>query len=176
MPRFHNLLVAALVVLMLPTGFAAMAQDAGKPSLLGTFGDWEALTFKEGKARVCYMGSRPKKAVGKYTKRGDVFFLVTHRPAEKAVGVVEIRAGYAYKENSEPSVTIGSDKFLLFTDGGSAFARDSDTDHALAKAMVRGSTMVVQGMSSRGTLTTDTYSLKGFTAAYKAINEACEVK
>ena len=33
-----------------------------------------------------------------------------------------------------------------------------------------------QGTSSRGTQTTDTYSLKGFTAAYKAINTACGVK
>jgi hypothetical protein len=31
----------------------------------------------------------------------------------------------------------------------------------------------VQGTSSRGTLTTDTYSLSGFSAAYDAISEAC---
>ena len=33
--------------------------------------------------------------------------------------------------------------------------------------------MVVRGVSSRGTQTTDTYSLSGFTAAYRAINTAC---
>ena len=42
--------------------------------------------------------------------------------------------------------------------------------------MKRGRKMVVKGKSSRGTATTDTYSLTGFSAAYKAIGEACGVK
>ena len=33
--------------------------------------------------------------------------------------------------------------------------------------------MIVQGTSSRGTKTTDTYSLIGFTKAYRAIADAC---
>jgi hypothetical protein len=33
--------------------------------------------------------------------------------------------------------------------------------------------MIVKGTSSRGTLTTDTYSLSGFTAAFNAISKAC---
>jgi len=40
--------------------------------------------------------------------------------------------------------------------------------------MRAGLTMVVKGTSSRGTLTTDTYSLRGFTAAYDAMQKACE--
>ena len=43
-------------------------------------------------------------------------------------------------------------------------------------AMKGGKAMVVKGTSSRGTLTTDTYSLAGFTAAYAAIGKACKVK
>ena len=31
----------------------------------------------------------------------------------------------------------------------------------------------VEGVSSRGTLTTDTYSLSGFTKAHNAIDKAC---
>ncbi len=33
--------------------------------------------------------------------------------------------------------------------------------------------MVVKGTSSRGTLTTDTYSLTGFSAALQSIDKAC---
>ena len=33
--------------------------------------------------------------------------------------------------------------------------------------------MKVVGTSSRGTMTTDTFSLMGFSKAYKKINEAC---
>jgi len=159
----------------IPAFAPVLAQDATSPSLLGKFDDWEALTFKEGQARVCYMGTRPKKSTGKYSKRGPVFFLVTHRPAESAVGVIEIRTGYAFKKNSEPNVTIGENTYRLFSDGASAFARDAKTDSNLIRSMIRGASMVVKGTSSRGTLTTDTYSLKGFTAAYKVISEACEV-
>ena len=53
---------------------------------------------------------------------------------------------------------------------------EEGADAKLVQSMIRGADMVVQGTSSRGTLTTDTYSLKGFTAAYKAINKACKVK
>ena len=35
--------------------------------------------------------------------------------------------------------------------------------------------MTVKGISGRGTKTTDTYSLKGFTAAYRTIGKACKV-
>ena len=42
--------------------------------------------------------------------------------------------------------------------------------------MKGGLAMIVAGISSRGTLTTDTYSLNGFTAAYDAITKACGVK
>jgi hypothetical protein len=39
--------------------------------------------------------------------------------------------------------------------------------------MRAGSTMVVKGTSARGTRTTDTYSLKGVSAALDAIDKAC---
>ena len=38
----------------------------------------------------------------------------------------------------------------------------------------KGSTMIFKGTSSRGTLTTDTYSLKGFTAAYRSLKTKCK--
>ena len=61
-------------------------------------------------------------------------------------------------------------------DVGHAFAVDTKTDKALVDAMIRGARMVVKGTSSRGTKTTDTYSLKGFSAAFKTIGKACKVK
>jgi hypothetical protein len=36
--------------------------------------------------------------------------------------------------------------------------------------------MIIKGISSRGTKTTDTYSLRGVSAAWKAINIACKKK
>ena len=44
---------------------------------------------------------------------------------------------------------------------------------ALVNAMKRGNELVFKGTSERGTLTTDSYSLKGVTAAMRAIDKAC---
>jgi len=151
----------------------AMAESA---KLISSHSDWEAYLEAEGGKKVCYVGSKPKKESGKYRKRGDTYVLITHRPAENSVNVVSISAGYTYQPASEVDVAIGDHKFRLFTDGDYAFAYDTKTDGDLVQAMVKGAQMTVKGTSNRGTVTNDVYSLKGFTAAYKAIGQACGVK
>lgn len=164
--------VLFIVILVLP----AMAQGTNKGTkLIGSFGDWEAYRESEGGKPVCFIGSEPKKSSGKYKKRGDIYVLVTHRPAEKSTNVISIKAGYTYQSTSEVDLIIGSQSFRLFTDAGDAFAYDSKMDRDIVKAMVRGAKMVIKGTSSRGTKTTDIYSLKGFSAAAKAIGKACKV-
>jgi len=43
------------------------------------------------------------------------------------------------------------------------------------RALIRGSRMVVRGRSARNTLTIDTYTLNGFSAAYRLASRACNV-
>ena len=50
----------------------------------------------------------------------------------------------------------------------------SAADRAIVAAMKAGRQMIVRGTSTRGTLTTDTYSLSGFSAALAAIDKACK--
>ena len=142
---------------------------------LGQFGVWEAFTENAGKNRICYMASEATKARGNYKKRGKTYAMVTHSPIENSTNVVSVEAGYNYKEDSEVKIIIGKQMFTLFTSGTTAFAYDAKADHALVKAMIKGAKMVVKGFSSRGTQTTDTYSLKGFSASYKTISVACKV-
>jgi len=148
------------------------AQDV---TVIGTHGVWTAYMYQEDSAAVCYMASGPTKAEGNYTRRGDIFMLVTHRPAENAFDVVSVVAGYPYKNNSDVSISVGSRIYELFTHGERAWARDVATDKAMVQSMIRGNTMIIKGTSSRGTLTTDTYSLRGFTAAHKTISMSCNV-
>ena len=162
---------AGLLAALVSVPMVSVAQEA----LIDNFGDWSAFSTTEDGNRVCYMGSLPKTSEGKYSARGDTHTLVSHRPAENAVDVVSIRAGYTYEKESEVEVVVDSARFQLFTDGGHAFAWDSKADAALVEAMKAGTTMIVHGTSSRGTPTVDTYSLKGFTAAYRAIGKACGV-
>jgi hypothetical protein len=155
---------------------AAGPAGAQEVEYLGTEDAWHAFQFMENGNRVCYMASRPTEERGNYTQRGDVFVLVTHRPAENSRNVVSFITGYTYEPGSEVRVTIGGDTFSLFTEGDTAWARDAATDQRLVQAMRRGAEMVVRGTSNRGTLTTDTYSLFGFTATHETISEACGIE
>ncbi len=141
---------------------------------LGDYGAWSAYQFTEKGKPACYIASLPKKAEGKYTKRGEIYAIVTHRPAERRRDVVSILAGYNYQKDSWVEVTIGQETFKLsLIQGDSAWVPDPAIDKKLVQAMIKGSTMVAVGTSSRGTKTKDTYSLSGFTKAYAAINKVC---
>lgn len=152
------------------------AQAQNTPKLIDVFGKWEAYTYTEKGKKVCYMGSQPTSAKGDYTKRGRIYAMVTHRPSLKLLNEVSFITGYTYKTDSKVDLQIDSKSFKLFTHDDSAWASTSEGDQKLIKAMRAGSKMVVVGYSSRGTKTTDTYSLSGFTAAYNAISKSCNVK
>lgn len=147
------------------------------PKLLGKYGDWSAYTYKENGKNVCYIASTPKRDEGKYTQRGDIYAVVTHRPGEKSFDVVNFVAGYTYKKGSKVEIKIGKETFNnIFTDADKAWTLTEKDDQALVAAMKRGQRMIVKGVSSRGTQTKDTYSLSGFTRAYKVISAKCGKK
>jgi len=172
---------AAALLLGLPLvaglAFALLAGPAAAQDIrrLGEFQDWRAYTYQEGGNKVCYMASEPKTEKGDYTQRGDVYAMVTHRPAQGTQNVVSFIIGYPFKSDSRVSVSIDGQSFTLFTHEDTAWAPDTQTDNALVQSMRAGRQMIVKGTSTRGTETTDTYSLLGFTAAHKAINDACQV-
>ena len=149
---------------------------AADPKVIGEFDDWIAYVYMEGNNKVCYMVSKPKKEEGNYTKRGDVFALVTHRPAENSKNVFSFVAGYPFKQGSEVTVTAGNQNFKLFTQNETAWAPDEATDNRLTSAIRSGNTLVVKGISARDTATTDTFGLKGSSSAYSAISKECGVK
>src|SRR5215813_4749354 len=165
----------ALIAVWVIQAILAAPASAQTPKPIGTFGDWQALTYEENGKPVCYVVSEPTKKEGQYTTRGQVYALVTHRPADKKLNVFTIISGYDYKEGSEVLLEIGDQKFTLFTQESMAWAQDED-DPKIVAAMKKGTGMVVHGTSSRSTDTVDTYSLMGFSKAFDAISEACGVK
>ncbi|MDR1693706.1 MAG: invasion associated locus B family protein [Lactobacillaceae bacterium] len=151
------------------------ANASSTPATLGEYDDWIAYSYKDAGGMVCYMASTPKKDEGKYTKRGDIYVVVTHRPKEKSFGVVNFVAGYDYKPGAAVTVKIGKKTIdKIFTDGDKAWAINDQIDKDLVDTMRKGDRMIVSGTSSRGTTTKDTYSLRGFTSAYKAITAKCK--
>jgi hypothetical protein len=148
------------------------AQQA-EPRALGSFDDWLAYSWIENGNKVCYMLSRPLKSTPQNVRRGDIYVMVTYRPKSVSKEEVSHVAGYPFKDRSTVEASIGSNKFLLATNGEVAWVPEGESDAKLIAAMRGGATMVVRGTSSRDTLTVDTYSLKGFTAAYQQIRKSC---
>jgi hypothetical protein len=165
-----GLTVAAAVAFASPEPAPAQAVER-----IDDFKDWSAFTSGEGGGMTCFMSSQPLRDEGNYTNRGSIYTFVTHRPSEGRVGEVNIKPGYTYQEGSFVEVSIDGREFRLVTNGGNAWPHDPETDRDMIQAMIRGSTMIIRGTSARGTLTTDTYSLLGFTNAYEAISQACGV-
>lgn len=155
------------------TATPALAED---PRSLGEFGDWAAYVFTEDGNKVCYMASQPRKKEGNYSRRGDVFALITHRPAENSKNVFSYITGYSYKAGSDATATIDGKDFALFTQDDTAWAPDAATDDKITAALRKGSSLIVKGTSSRGTLTTDTFGLKGSGAAHDAISKECGIQ
>jgi hypothetical protein len=170
----HGRVLFLFVVLsgLIFSSSAGLAAE-NEPRLIGEHGDWSAYVMLEEGKKVCYMASQPKKHEGNYTRRGDIFALITHRPAEGTKNVFSYITGYPYKVGSDARVKIGSDRFTLFTQDETAWAPDASTDNKIAESIKKGSSMIVTGTSSRGTKTTDTFSLSGSSAAHEAISKEC---
>jgi hypothetical protein len=110
--------------------------------------------------------------------RDEVFFLISSWPANKTVNQPSVVPGYPYAANAKAQVQVGSDKFAFFTKNeggqGGAWMEAVANEKKLVAAMKRGSSMIVTGTSARGTLTTDDYSLAGFSAALEKLATACK--
>ncbi len=145
----------------------------GDPRSLGTYKDWSAYAWVESGQKVCYILSRPTKSLPKNVKRGDIYLMVTYRPKSRSKEEVSHVTGYTYKNKSTVELAIGKRKFKLATDNDVAWVPEGESDAKLIKAMRGGSKVSLKGTSSRGTLTTDSYSLQGFTAAHKQIRKSC---
>jgi hypothetical protein len=161
---------AILACLLLP--LAVQSADSGA-KLLAKSGDWESFTYNDKGGKVCYVASQPKRSVGAAKGRGNVFFTITHRPADKSIGVISVDAGFTYKKDSPAELDIGGAKFDLYTTGGSAWARN---DKAVVAALLKAKTVIAHGTPAKGDPVADTFSLEGFPKAYAEINKACDVK
>jgi Invasion associated locus B (IalB) protein len=169
---FARIAASTVFLLSLASG-SAFAQKA---QFVGAFEDWEAYAGTEGKAKVCYAVTQPTKKESQVAKRGEVYLFVTHRPGDNQRDVVNVKAGYNFKPSSAVNAAIGNQNFGMSVKDDTAWNRTSEDDKSMVQAMIKGATVTVRGTPNAGPGTTDTYSLKGFSAAYQAIGKACGIK
>lgn len=161
-----------LALLALPImASAAPAAKANGPKALGIFDDWQAATYAEGGQTVCYAFARPKASAPTVAGRGAVLLTVTQRA--KLRDAVSLGAGFSYPAKAEVKVNADAIELDFYTAQRSAFARDGQ---AAVKAFQKGSEAVTHSPEGKGKMVTDTFSLRGFSAAYTAISKACPQK
>jgi hypothetical protein len=171
MPKRIAAAILAAIVLALPAGAQEPKGKQPVPERLGDpSGVWNAYTYKVANGKLSYLVGEPQ------AKRKGANALVTHNTADKTANVVSFIAGYTYPEKAEVDLDIDGQKFKLFTEKDTAWARDSETDRKIVDAMVRGKQAQVKGAPAKGAATTDTYSLIGFTQALHEIDKACSIK
>lgn len=170
-------LLLALFCALVSLSIASQAwAEAADPVLLGTYGGkngWSAYRFHDRGGEVCFMSRPPEKQEGKFKKRGPVLFFVTHWSGGKDANVISVSTGYDIKPKSTVTLAIKGKKFNLLPQGDKAWTKDQAEDNAVIKELLAGSSLVIKGVSARGTATTDTYNLKGSGDAYKAITKDC---
>lgn len=156
----------------------ASAQKAKEQAvLLGQFGDWGAYKATPTGKVVCFALSKPIKAVtdppGR--NRDPSYAFVSTRPAEKVKNEVSIIVGYPQKGGVDATATVdGSARYTLYTQDDGAWVKNAAEEPQLVAAMRKGGELVVRSISSRGTKTTDTYSLKGISDALDKVAAECK--
>jgi invasion protein IalB len=154
----------------------AVAQQAAQPQLLATYGDWGAYTGNSGGRKVCFALSKPVSAETSPPNRprDPAYLFVSTRPAENIRNEVSVIVGYPLKPNSEATIEIGSDKYAMYTQNDGAWIKNAAEESRMVDAMRKGADLVVKGVSTRGTQSTDRYSLKGLGQALDKVGQECK--
>ena len=141
------------------------------PKSIGKFEDWQAVTHQEGGQLVCYAFVRVASSQPALPGRADVVLTVTHRNGGR--DSVAVSAGFPYAADAEVQMGVEQAQLPFYTAGRSAFARDG---RAVVAAFVKAREAVAKSPGPRNMTVTDTFSLRGFSPAYAAINKACPAK
>lgn len=161
---------------------AAPKQPAPSPTaqatLLGQFGDWGAYTAAPGGQKVCFALSKPTAMVDNPPNRRNpthgVYLFVSSRPGEKVKHEVSMLiVNYVFKPAADASATVGGATFALYTQNDGAWVKNAGDEPKLIDAMRKAADVVVKATSSRGTQTSDTFSLKGVSQALDRVAQEC---
>jgi len=151
---------------------ALSSNNAFSQQFQKSYKDWSVYTTKRDGLNLCYMVSYPKRKNGNYNKRGQPYVMITNINGQ--ISEVSATGGYPYKNNTEPRVIIdGEEHRLSMTKNETAWFKTDEYDAIVIGKMKKGHKMTVKGTSKRGTYSIDTYSLSGFTSAYKKISTLC---
>ena len=166
--RLNTLLIsltAAFVFLLEP----ALAT----PKAVGNFRDWSVYTLDLNGDTVCYAVTEPTDKSPRSVRHGDVFFMVASWKSGVATNQPSFLAGYDLRENPDPVLRVGSDRWEMYVSEAEGFIERANDEERLITAMRRGADMRLSAVSERGTATNYTFSLLGISAALDRVAREC---
>lgn len=152
----------AIVVLTASASFA-------QPSLVKRSDHWNVFSYQSGGKNVCYTLTVPTRSEPADVDHGSNYFIVAPGGGEVEYEP-QARFGYQLNSGTRVQLKIGDKTFWLFTKGDSAWMQNEAREPELVDAMRAGAEMLVKATSRRGTDTSYSFSLDGFTAALTAVN------
>ena len=155
-----KIFIKFLIVLYVALPNSVLALEVGKWSF-------------EKSDEYCYIGSLAIETDLPSDKKRGNFYILVYKNIGNPDSVVQIEAGYDYKIPSNIIVYIDNVEYEFYTSKDLPTAAWTEEDTKVIFAMKKGLELKVTGESSRGTVTNDTYTLSGFTAAYNQLINDC---
>jgi invasion protein IalB len=179
--------------------------DAAKPALVASFGDWNVFVGQAGKGRICYTLAQPKSREPASLTRDPGYAFISDRPAEGVRNEVSFIMGFdvaggadaaeakldpkpgekpATKTDAKTKIPAGpapvalvdETSFEMLPKGGNLWVKNAAKEGALITEMRKGAKLVVKAASLRGHQSIDTYSLTGFAQALDRLQKECPGK
>jgi hypothetical protein len=151
----------------------ATQADAQNVELVETQGAWGLYADSATPKQVCFLAAQPQAVEPVGANRGPIYFYISAWPKDGVKAEPSAKVGYPINAESDMSVTIGTDTFKLFAKGERGFVAEPAEEQKLIETMKKGTTAIVKATSTRGTTTTDTYSLSGISTALQKMAETC---
>ena len=156
-----------------PAKQEAPAATAGSTPL-GQSGDWGIYVAGAGPTKQCYAAAKPADRAPGNLQRDPAYFFISTRPAENVRNEISIIMGFPVKaDKPAPEIQVGTEKFVMASQGPHLWVKEAARNNALVEAMRRGTKLTIKATSMRGNLTTDTYSLAGIGGALDRIKKEC---
>jgi hypothetical protein len=147
--------------------------DSTKPTQVGSFGDWGAFVADAGGSKTCYVLAQPKTREPAKLKRDPGYVFISNRPGEHIHNEISITMGFPMKDGGEAQADVSGTTFDLVSKGKNAWIKNPAEESHFVSALRHNATLTVKAASTRGKVTTDTYSLAGLRQALDKVVHEC---
>ena len=146
-----------------------------EPTLVGQYANWGAYVATPHGKKVCFALAKPSssKTNPPNRPRDPAYAFISTRPAEKVTNEVSVMIGYTIKPGDDSSLSIGNAHYAMYAQGDGLWIKNAAEEDRLVDAMRKGADATVKATSSKGTDTTDVFSLKGLSQALDKVAQEC---